>query len=124
MTTAHTVMVGMSTGATIMATDHSPGPPPSPDELAATARLLHATAHPVRLAVLLRLEREGPLTAGELLEGVDLEQSALSHQLRVLREARLVRGERSGKHVIYELMDHHVAHIVRDALLHVREEGH
>lgn len=100
-----------------------PGAVPDAAELAATARLLSATAHPARLAVLLALSREGPQSVGDLRRHVDLEQSALSHQLRVLREARLVQGVRRGKQVIYELVDHHVAHIVEDALSHVREDG-
>jgi len=45
----------------------------------------------------------------------------MSHHLRVLRDARLVRTERRGKHVIYRLHDHHVAHIVEDAISHVIE---
>ena len=102
-------------------TTETPSPLPSPEELEQTVRLLSATAHPVRLAVLLSLDRDGPQSVGELRERVHMEQSALSHQLRVLRDARLVRGERQGKQVIYELVDHHVAHIVGDALSHVRD---
>ena len=50
-----------------------------------------------------------------------MEQSAMSHQLRALREARLVRSTRRGKRVLYELHDHHVARIIEDALFHTRE---
>jgi ArsR family transcriptional regulator len=62
------------------------------------------------------------LTAGELQERLGVEASALSHHLRLLREARLVKAEARGRHRVYELDDPHVAHIVEDALRHVAEE--
>ena len=94
-----------------------------PDEasLKAAVALFDAVAHPTRLLVLLALERRGPLSVTELQELAGIEQSAMSHQLRLLREARLVRDERRGRQVFYSLDDHHVAHIVEDALLHARE---
>jgi DNA-binding transcriptional ArsR family regulator len=48
----------------------------------------------------------------------------MSHQLRTLRDAGLVRSERRGKHVFDELCDHHVAHIVKDAIAHASEPRH
>lgn len=87
----------------------------------AAVALFAALAHPVRLDVLLLLEELGEATVTTLQERIGVEQSALSHQLRALRQANLARGERRGRHVVYRLADHHVAHIVRDALLHVRE---
>ncbi|MGE0321986.1 MAG: ArsR/SmtB family transcription factor [Polyangiaceae bacterium] len=83
--------------------------------------LLSAMAHPARLRVLLALSRRGPQSAGALAELCGLEQSAASHQLRVLRDARLVAAERDGKRIIYRLADDHVAQIVEDALAHAAE---
>ncbi|MCB9764588.1 MAG: helix-turn-helix transcriptional regulator [Alphaproteobacteria bacterium] len=88
----------------------------------ATVRLLSAVAHPARLVVLLTLGRQGPMSAGALARLAGVEQSAMSHQLRVLRDARLITAERDGKRVIYQLADHHVAHIVEDALSHASED--
>lgn len=48
-------------------------------------------------------------------------QSAISHQLRVLRQARLVRARREGRSVFYALDDDHVAHMFEQGLLHVSE---
>ncbi|MBM7369489.1 DNA-binding transcriptional ArsR family regulator [Gordonia hydrophobica] len=48
-----------------------------------------------------------------------MEQSAVSHQLRVLRSLGLVRGERSGRTVVYRLFDHHVATLLKEATYHV-----
>lgn len=86
-----------------------------------TAHLFQVIAHPVRLLVLTHLEREGPLSAGELQERLRIEASLLSHHLRLLRDARLVRAEPRGRRRIYRLEDTHVASIVRDALQHVAE---
>lgn len=83
--------------------------------------LLSCMAHPVRLAVLARLHRDGPANVGTLCEELDVEQSALSHHLRHLRTARLVAGERQGKRVTYRLQDEHVGCIVEDTLQHVAE---
>lgn len=83
--------------------------------------LLACMAHPVRLAVLARLHREGPAHVGALCEELEAEQSALSHHLRHLRDARLVVGEREGRRVCYRLHDAHVGCIVEDTLQHAAE---
>jgi ArsR family transcriptional regulator, nickel/cobalt-responsive transcriptional repressor len=98
-------------------------PQPDPVLLERTAALLQVVAHPARLHVLAALAREGELTAGELQERVQVEASALSHHLRLMRDARLVRAEPRGRHRVYRLEDLHVAHIVEDALKHVAESG-
>jgi DNA-binding transcriptional ArsR family regulator len=85
--------------------------------------LLACMAHPVRLSVLARLHREGPANVGTLRDELGVEQSALSHHLRHLREARLVVGERDGKRVQYRLHDAHVGGIVEDTLQHAAELG-
>ena len=48
-------------------------------------------------------------------------KSGISHQLRVLRQARLVKYRRDGKIVYFSLCDDHVTHIFREALSHVTE---
>ncbi len=94
----------------------------SPQALDSAVDLLSAMAHPARLRVLVALRRRGPQSAGALAELCGLEQSAASHQLRVLREARLVKSERDGKRIIYRLVDQHVAQIVEDAVAHAAED--
>jgi len=83
------------------------------------AGLLSAMAHPLRVAVLLHLDDHGPCDVSCLQEALGVEQSALSHQLRVLRKASLVHAEARGRRRIYSVADEHVAHIVRDAAAHV-----
>lgn len=83
----------------------------------AVATTLQALAAPSRLMILSRL-REGPCAVGELAVDVGLEQSAVSHQLRMLRHLGLVRGARSGRSVTYALYDDHVAQLLDEAVFH------
>lgn len=95
--------------------------PHDPARLEATVALFTAFAHPARLGVLLELDRHGPSTVGSLQACLGVEQSALSHQLRVLRDHHLVSATREGRHVVYALADEHVATILRDAWDHGAE---
>lgn len=68
----------------------------------ACAQKLKVLSDPTRLAVLDVLHA-GPKHVGEINETLNVEQSLLSHHLKVLREAGLVRATRDGKAVLYEL---------------------
>jgi DNA-binding transcriptional ArsR family regulator len=89
---------------------------------AATARevaqTMQALATPSRVRILGRL-REAPCPVGELAEAIEMEQSAVSHQLRILRHLGLVIGERRGRSVIYALHDSHVADLLDQAIFHI-----
>jgi DNA-binding transcriptional ArsR family regulator len=82
------------------------------------AATLQALATPSRLLILARLQ-EGPCAATDLAGAVGMEQSACSHQLRLLRNLGLVTGERRGRSVVYRLYDNHVAELLEQALFHV-----
>ena len=81
------------------------------------AETMQALATPSRLLILGRL-REGPATVNELATAVEMEQSAVSHQLRMLRHLGLVDGQRHGRSVIYALYDDHVAELLDQAVYH------
>ncbi len=66
------------------------------------ATKLKALADPTRLAVVEAL-MDGPRHVGKLAELLDVEQSLLSHHLRVLRDIGLLRADRDGKAVLYSL---------------------
>ncbi|MBD0671381.1 ArsR/SmtB family transcription factor [Streptomyces sp. CBMA156] len=85
---------------------------------ARVATTLQALATPSRLLILSRL-REGPCAATELATEVGLEQSACSHQLRLLRNLGLVVGRRNGRQVVYALYDNHVAALLDQAVYHI-----
>ena len=77
---------------------------------------------PSRLRILVRC-LDGAVSVGEIAETLCLSQSLVSHHLRLLRAARLVRADRQGKHVFYSVADHHIEHIVGDMLDHAAEEA-
>jgi DNA-binding transcriptional ArsR family regulator len=99
----------------------APGASPTDLAVERAVDLLATIAHPVRLSVLSRLHRHGPACVSDLVEVLGVEQSAMSHHLRHLREARLVHGERQGKRIVYRLQDEHVGCIVEDAIAHAAE---
>ena len=80
---------------------------------------MFALSTPNRLQILVCL-RSGPLTVSEIVDAVAMEQSAVSHQLRVLREHAVLRMRRIGRTRQYALRDEHVAALIDDALEHVR----
>ena len=81
------------------------------------ATTMQALATPSRLLILGRLRR-APATVGELSEAVGMEQSAVSHQLRLLRNLGLVEGVREGRSIRYTLYDDHVAELLDQAVFH------
>ncbi len=81
------------------------------------ADTLSALTAPSRLLILGRL-RQGPASVKELTESVEMEQSAVSHQLRLLRTLGLVARHRSGRSAVYSLYDHHVASLLDEAVYH------
>jgi ArsR family transcriptional regulator, nickel/cobalt-responsive transcriptional repressor len=85
------------------------------DEVAET---MQALATPSRVRILARL-RQSPCSVTELAGDVQLEASAVSHQLRLLRHLGLVSGRRDGNRVIYSLHDDHVGDLVAQAIYHV-----
>lgn len=92
---------------------------PLPDYTGA-GELLRALSAPLRIAIVVELDA-GPRCVHELVDALDAPQPLVSQHLRVLRSAGVVTGERRGREVMYSLADHHVAHIVTDAVSHARE---
>ena len=96
----------------------SPSTPVSAEDARHVARVMSALATPSRVRILAHL-REGESTVGDLAAAVEMEQPAVSHQLRILRDLGLVLGSRTGRHVIYGLYDPHVATLLDEALRHI-----
>ena len=61
------------------------------------------------------------LCVAEIAEAIGATQSAVSHQLRTLKQARLVRFQRDGKNVIYSLADDHVYTVLSQGMNHICE---
>jgi DNA-binding transcriptional ArsR family regulator len=92
------------------------------ESAATVAATLQALATPSRLRILTRL-RHGACSVSELTDAMDMEQSAVSHQLRLLRALGLVTGTRKGRTVVYRLYDNHVAMLLDEAVYHIEHLG-
>jgi DNA-binding transcriptional ArsR family regulator len=79
---------------------------------------MFALSTPSRVQILYSLLNR-PHDVSELMELLGMEQSAVSHQLRVLRDQALVRVNNDGKRRVYELADEHVANFLQQAAEHV-----
>jgi DNA-binding transcriptional ArsR family regulator len=95
--------------------------PPQREILDAAGELLRALAAPVRIAIVLQL-RESHRCVHELVDTLGVPQPLVSQHLKILKAAGVVAGERSGREVLYRLADHHLAHIVVDAVAHASED--
>ena len=84
------------------------------------SNLFKVISDPTRITILYTL-KEGPLNVNRIVDKVGLTQSAVSHQLRTLKQANLVDFEKRGKEVFYRLADHHVYTIFNQALDHISE---
>lgn len=92
--------------------------PLSPEAAQDVARIMGALSTASRVRILSRL-RVGACPVGELSAELAMEQPAVSHQLRILRDLGLVVGKRSGRHVVYGLFDTHVASLIDEAVRHI-----
>lgn len=93
-----------------------------PDDAAVTraSDLLKGVADPTRLRLLSALG-SAELCVCDLAAVVNLSESAVSHQLRVLRGLRLVESRKEGRVVYYRLLDQHVRNLIQGTLEHVGE---
>lgn len=94
---------------------------PDQRDVQGASELLKAIGYPVRMSILSALS-SGELCVCDLQEILGMSQSAVSHQLRNLREAQLVKHRRGGKQVYYSLADGHVHKILQMTLEHVRHD--
>ena len=90
------------------------------DELIEMAELFKMFGDSTRIKIL-SLLFEGEKCVQEITEASGSSQSAVSHQLRLLKQARLVRSRRSGKQIFYTLADDHVKTILGMAKEHLVE---
>ncbi len=90
------------------------------DDLTATrlAQLFKALSDPTRVRIMSALAHT-ELCVYDLAATLGMSQSAVSHQLRRLRELHLVRYRKAGRHVYYQLDDEHVFELFRGGLEHI-----
>lgn len=93
---------------------------PEPGIVLRLAETFKALGDPTRVRLLTALSATD-LCVTDLAALLGLTESAVSHQLRLLRSLRLVRARRDGRQVFYHLDDDHIARLLAQGLEHVRE---
>ena len=83
------------------------------------AELFASLSDPTRLMILANL-LEGELGVGELVDRLGISKSAVSHQLRSLRDRRIIRTRRDGRKIFVYLDDAHVEDLLRQGLDHIQ----
>ena len=91
-----------------------------PEVIGEIAELFKGFADPTRVKILtLLLDQEVCVTC--LAEEIGISQSAVSHQLQILKQMRLIKYRREGRNMLYSLADDHVQIILKTGLEHVLE---
>lgn len=93
---------------------------PTEEELYDLAELFKVFGDSTRIRILFQLF-EAEVNVGDLSEALNMNQSAVSHQLKVLKQAKLVKSRREGKSIYYSLADEHVHTIIAMGLEHIEE---
>ncbi len=93
----------------------------SPQKAAVLAETFRLLGDPTRLRILFFC-LSGPKSVGDIADSLDLPQSLVSHHLRLLRGARLMRGKRQSRQIFYDLADGHVSGMLTDMATHLDED--
>ncbi|MDR2654969.1 MAG: metalloregulator ArsR/SmtB family transcription factor [Oscillospiraceae bacterium] len=93
---------------------------PDDDALISVAENFKVFGDSTRIKIIFALE-QAELCVSHLSELMKMNQSAISHQLRILRAAKLVKPRRDGKNIYYSLDDEHISSIIRLGLEHALE---
>ena len=93
---------------------------PDEDELYDLAELFKVFGDSTRIRILFVLF-QSEMCVCDLAQSLNMNQSAISHQLKILKQAKLVRSRREGKSVFYSLADGHVRTIIAQGREHIEE---
>lgn len=97
-------------------------PPITAETVQALAETFRVLGDPTRLRIVDALA-SAALCVHEIADRVGISESAVSHQLRLMRSQRIVRGRREGRCVYYTLDDQHVLSLFQQGLRHVTEDA-
>lgn len=92
----------------------------SDDQVVELAEMFRLMGDPTRLKIIASCLRD-PMCVSDIAAKHGLSQPLVSHHLRLLRAARVLRAERRGKQIFYEAADEHVKHVIGDMADHVCE---
>jgi len=90
------------------------------ESVAQLADLFHLLGDATRLRIVLACLTQ-PTSVGDIAATLALSSSLVSHHLRLLRAARIVKSERQGKQVFYSAADAHISGVLNDMLEHIAE---
>ncbi len=90
------------------------------DQTAEIAEMFHLLGDPTRLRIVVCC-LAGPVSVSALAERIGASPSLVSHHLRLVRAARILRAERRGKQVFYSAADEHIRTVLGDMIEHVAE---
>ena len=93
---------------------------PADDEVYYLSEFFKVFADSTRIKILFVL-RDGEKCVNDIAAGLEMSQSSISHQLRVLKQSRLVKFRRDGKTIYYSLADDNVVNILCQGLEHIEE---
>jgi ArsR family transcriptional regulator, lead/cadmium/zinc/bismuth-responsive transcriptional repressor len=94
----------------------------TPGDVDGLTEIFRVLGDPTRVRILDALATN-ELCVGDLAHRLGVSESAVSHQLRLLRSSRIVRSRREGRMIFYALDDRHVLALFRQGLRHVQEGG-
>lgn len=97
-----------------------PGSLTPSSDIAELADLFHLLGDTTRLRIVLAC-LDAPIAVNDIASTLELSSSLVSHHLRLLRAARIVKADRQGKQVFYAAADQHISGVLADMLEHIAE---
>lgn len=95
--------------------------PPSDEDLETIANFFHVMSDKTRLKILSLLER-GELCVSCIADTLNMTQSAVSHQLALMKRMKLIKAKKEGRNIIYKLADEHINIVFDIAYKHILEQ--
>jgi len=83
------------------------------EKIGLIANVLKTIAHPIRLEVLMALEKQEPLAVSDIKKeiGIEVEQSLLSHHLVKMKDRGVIQSKKEGKYILYSICNREILHI-------------
>lgn len=94
---------------------------PEEDDIVDIAEIFNLLGDPTRMRIMAALCIK-ELCVGDLSTFMEISQSGVSHQLRLLKKNRVVKSRREGKNIFYSVEDEHIKQLIEIALTHIHEE--
>lgn len=110
----------MTEKKTLSTTKTSFSPNISPTNYEVVADLFKSISDPTRVRIVTLLQHKS-MRVNDIAAALNMSQSSISHQLRILRNYRIVTGKRQGREIMYHLIDHHIASMLDQAIKHTSE---